>query len=79
MRRLRAIARHVTDASVHAVAGGNPSEEKPAAAALAQDIEVEKLHPDFGALLHNVDLTALTDEQWETIQGAFDECLLRPI
>ena len=78
MMRLRAIARHVTDAaSAHAAAGGNPGEEPPAA--LAQGITVEKLHPEFGARLHNVELAALTDEQWETIQGAFDEYLLRPI
>jgi hypothetical protein len=50
------------------VAAEEEEKEEPAA-----KIEVEKLHPDFGARLHHVDLEALTDEQWETIQDAFDE------
>ena len=72
MMRLRAIARHaVAGVSVHASAGDKLGEEP--AAPLTQEIKVEKLHPEFGARLRNVDLEALTDEQWETIQGAFDE------
>ena len=70
--RLRTIARHVTSASAAsaAVAEAEEVKEEPV---VSSPIEVQKLHPKFGARLHNVDLEALTDEQWETIQEAFDE------
>jgi hypothetical protein len=60
---LRAIAQHVTAA--------------PAAAAeivetQSPPIEIEPLHEEFGARLHNVDLENLTEEQWETIEDAFN-------
>ena len=56
---LRAIARHVTAAAAVAAEEEEEQQEEPAA-----KIELEKLHPDFGARLHHVDLEALTDEQW---------------
>eukprot|EP01050_Picozoa_sp_SAG11_P003901 SAG11_NODE_234_length_11857_cov_15.265776_5_plen_234_part_00 len=78
MRGLRAIARHVT-ASVAAGTAVPLVQIGQEEATLVSEgvgkvgIEVERLHPNFGARLHNVDLEALSDEQWEIIQDAFDE------
>ena len=71
--RLRAIARHVTAAASHCAVAVAAEEDATEGKDSVAKIELEKLHPDFGARLHNVDLEALTDEQWETIQDAFDE------
>eukprot|EP01043_Picozoa_sp_COSAG02_P013967 COSAG02_NODE_567_length_20212_cov_18.927460_1_plen_97_part_00 len=71
--RLRAIARHVTAAASHCAVAIAAEEHAEGGEEPVAKIELEKLHPDFGARLHNVDLEALTDEQWETIQDAFDE------
>ena len=57
---LRAIAQHVTAASA------------AAAEIVEEPIEIEPLHEEFGARLHNVDLENLTEEQWETIEDAFN-------
>jgi hypothetical protein len=64
---LRAIAQHVTAAPAAAA----EIVEEPAAEP-SPPIEIEPLHEEFGARLHNVDLENLTEEQWETIEDAFN-------
>ena len=72
--RLRTIAAHITSSGSAAAVSEESPDEQPAVA-----IQVERLHPDFGARLHNVDLEALTDEQWETIQEALDGIEIFPV
>lgn len=64
---LRAIAQHVTAAPAAAA----EIVEEPAAEP-SPPIEIEPLHEEFGARLHTVDLENLTEEQWETIEDAFN-------
>ena len=64
---LRAIAQHITAAPAAAA----EIVEEPAAEP-SPPIEIEPLHEEFGARLHNVDLETLTEGQWETIEDAFN-------
>eukprot|EP01052_Picozoa_sp_SAG31_P004568 SAG31_NODE_190_length_20810_cov_20.296364_13_plen_81_part_00 len=51
-------------------AAGTPAPVPPAS------VTIERLHPDFGAKLHNVDLaniSKMSEAEWSVIQDTFDE------